>query len=142
MQSKLRRRPNCFNLLHQLRLLGKFGEDMEKAFWFSNFCCFILAVFPSNFLVCLPLKGVCPKGSPKTEKTSCKNWAFFLFPVDSRVCVSLPAQVWEDVSQFQTAYQLGAGEAAAAFNLLTEVAPAVTSKLEAMVQSLVKWVVV
>ena len=55
---------------------------------------------------------------------------------ESIFVVSLPAQVWDDVSQFQSAYQLGAGEAAAAFNLLTEVDPRVTDTLENMVQSL------
>ena len=38
MQSKVRRRPNCFNLLHQLRLLGKYGDDVEKAFLFNYAC--------------------------------------------------------------------------------------------------------
>ena len=48
----------------------------------------------------------------------------------------MPAQVWNDVSQFQSAYQLGAGEAAAAFNLLTEVDPKVVNMLEGTVQPL------
>ena len=42
-------------------------------------------------------------------------------------------QVWNSAAEFQTAYQLGAGEGKAAFALLNEVDPRITEKLQNMV---------
>lgn len=45
-------------------------------------------------------------------------------------------QAWQDASKFQQAYDVGAGEAKAAFNLLREVDPLITEKLCQLVEYL------
>ena len=94
LQSVVRRKPNAFNLLRQLRILQSNGCDtahFEKA----------------RLLVASGLH------------MSSATW-----------------QVWEDASQFQQALSIGKQEAGAAYNLLQEIDPDVTSKLSSLVMPL------
>lgn len=50
--------------------------------------------------------------------------------------LQLRVQVWNDVSSLQSAYNLGSGEASAAWSLLTEVDGSVCDQLQEIVQHL------
>lgn len=120
----VRRKPNAFNLVYQLRLVHD-AEMFERVTWLWRAVRWLiefkswLKVFRKNSFLKLSLWFEFSLNS--------SNWIIYHF---------LLFQAWQDAVQFQQAYSVGAGEAKAAFHLLKEVAPTISTSLAQLVELL------
>lgn len=117
--SAVRRKPNCFQLVHQMRVLRQLhGESQEEVAWHD----YIIGSHSRSDMQ--ELKSYLFISRMKPKKTGTGRGT------------SLVSEVWTRASELADAYKIGRAESGAAFNLLHHITPAVQDALARLVMFL------